>query len=236
MNNEFKARIEKIVSCSDTVKIFRLKFSDDNFSFLPGQFVMMSIPGFVDDNKNPIKRAYSIASSPLENGVLELCISLNPEGRLTPRLFMAKIGDELTISGPFGKFVLESPVNPGIIFIAGGTGIAATISMLRFTYANTKTENLLLFYSVKNPGSFPYKEELLDFQKQGLKLVISTSHPDQKWEFETGRITVTFPKYAREIEKDTQFYLCGSRAMVEDVIIMLEHEGFKKENVHKEEW
>ncbi len=235
---EVATKIAAIRTYSENLRVFRLTLPEGSgFSFVPGQFVMLSLPGLVDSSGRKVAKAYSIASSPSESGIIELCIAGYPEGALSPKLFQKEVGDEVIITGPYGMFQLRKPVQKGTVFIAGGTGLAPIMSMLRSLYAEGYKEKLWLFYSVSEPKLFMFKEELLGYERDNsLQLVVSTSNPDSSWQFEKGRVTETFPKHAAEISKDAQFYICGPPLMVTDTIKMLEQFGFKKENIHKEQW
>lgn len=241
---ELTTRVERITTYSEDLKVFKLKLPDgDDLSFTPGQFVMVSIPGLVDKNGRKIAKSYSIASSITENSHVEICVVKYSTGALSPSLFKAKEGDEVIITGPYGLFNLKSPVQKGTVFIAGGTGLAPLMSMLRSLYADGCKEPLWLFYSISDPGLFMFKEELLGYSSNnGLKLIVSTSNPDNSWKWENGRVTDTFPRYLQQLQPDgvsndsRQFYVCGPPIMVTDTVKMLEQLGFKKENIHKEQW
>lgn len=235
---QLPAKIESIKIYSDKLRVFSLKLpANSSFSFVPGQFVMLSLPGLVDSTGRKIAKSYSIASSPSERDVLELCIVNYPNGVLSTPLFRLRVGDELAVTGPYGMFKLKTPVKKGTVFIAGGAGLAPLISMLRSIYAEGYKEELWLFYSVSEPQLFMFKDELLSYSKKNnLRLVVSTSNPGSSREFEKGRVTDTFPKFAADISKEAQFYICGPPLMVADTIKILEQLGFRKENIHKEQW
>ncbi|MBI2549965.1 FAD-dependent oxidoreductase [Candidatus Woesearchaeota archaeon] len=235
---EVVTKIADIHAYSENLRVFGLTLPEGSgFSFVPGQFVMVSLPGLADANGRKIAKAYSIASSPSQSDLLELCIVSYPAGALSPKLFQKNIGDEVVVTGPYGVFQLKQPVLPGTVFIAGGTGIAPLMSMLRSLYSEGYDHQLQLFYSVGEPKLFLFKEELLSYEKNSnLQLVVSTSNHNESWQWEKGRVTETFPKHAAEISKDAQFYICGPPIMVTDTVKMLEQLGFKKENIHKEQW
>ncbi len=235
---QLPVKIESIKIYSDKLRVFSLQLPvNSGFSFVPGQFVMLSLPGLVDSTGRKITKAYSIASSPGDREILELCIVNYPNGVLSTPLFRLKVGDEAIVTGPYGVFKLKMPVQKGTIFIAGGTGIAPLISMLRLLYSEGYKEKLWLFYSISEQKLFMFKDELLGYVKSNnLKLIVSTSNSGSSLEFEKGRVTDTFPKFAADISKEAQFYICGPPLMVTDTVKMLDQLGFRKENIHKEQW
>src|SRR5215475_2577067 len=61
------------------------------FSFKAGQYATLG----VDHDGKRIERAYSIVSSPYEQGSLEFFIELVPKGELTPHLYKLHVGGEM---------------------------------------------------------------------------------------------------------------------------------------------
>lgn len=93
--------------------------------FEPGQFIEISPPGSAQ------RRAYSLANTSNWDGVAELFIRLRPGGLISEYLRAATVGDQLTVRGPQGGFGLrETGLRPRW-FVAGGTGLAPMLSMLR---------------------------------------------------------------------------------------------------------
>jgi dihydroorotate dehydrogenase electron transfer subunit len=122
-------RIESVKNESPTVKTFT--FSRE-FSFRPGQFVMVWIPG-VDE----IPMALSSGSS----------ITVQQVGDATTALFRKGVGDMLGIRGPFGN---GFPDTGRILAIAGGVGAAPLRPLVAAGKAScfllgARTGNELLF-------------------------------------------------------------------------------------------
>ncbi len=241
---QLSTTIERIGTYSEDLKVFRLKLPEGSgFSFTPGQFVMLSLPGLADSSGRKIAKAYSITSSPVQQGIVEVCVARFPTGALSVPLFKKQVGDEVIITGPYGVFQLKKSVRVGTVFIAGGTGLAPLMSMLRSLYTDGYKEKLWLFYSVGEPRLFLFKEELLSYEKNSnLRLVVSTSNHNEGWQWEKGRVTDTFPRFLQQLQlggipnESRQFYICGPPLMVTDTVKMLEQLGFRKENMHREQW
>ncbi|MFC2170934.1 oxidoreductase, partial [Calditrichota bacterium] len=83
----FKAEIINVIRLTDLEKLFQVRIIDDvereRFDFLPGQFVMVEVPGY---GEIPI----SISSSLSHKGFIELCI--RKVGLVTTVLHNAKRG------------------------------------------------------------------------------------------------------------------------------------------------
>ncbi|MBX6388333.1 MAG: 2Fe-2S iron-sulfur cluster binding domain-containing protein, partial [Frankia sp.] len=114
----------------DTVRLeLRLQPDDEGdpgSQFDPGQFVELQIPGQDD------RRAYSLANTGNWEGRLEFFIRLRPGGYFSGYLAeRARIGDPLLVHGPQGAFGLrETGLGPRW-FVAGGTGLAPLLAMVR---------------------------------------------------------------------------------------------------------
>jgi dihydroorotate dehydrogenase electron transfer subunit len=121
-----------IVRVKNETPLTKTFFFDPPFSFLPGQFVMVWVPG-VDE----VPMALSSESS----------ITVQKVGDATTALFGLKAGDRLGIRGPFGNGFTKSE---RILAIAGGVGAAPILPLARADCVMTlllgaRTETELLF-------------------------------------------------------------------------------------------
>lgn len=107
--------------------LISLEFETDRpFDFVAGQFVTVRYQNRA--------RAYSLASSP-SSETKELCIRRVPGGKLSPKLCdQLSVGDRITIRGPNGHLLLESPSSRDMAFFATGTGVAPLKSMIEFVF------------------------------------------------------------------------------------------------------
>ncbi|MBV8501649.1 MAG: 2Fe-2S iron-sulfur cluster binding domain-containing protein [Paucibacter sp.] len=92
--------------------------------YLPGQYVNVILaPG--------LRRAYSLAQAPREDGRLELLIRRVNGGAMSAYWFgSAQVNDLLRIEGPRGSFFLRDTAGADLVFLATGTGIAPFRAML----------------------------------------------------------------------------------------------------------
>lgn len=99
---------------------------DEPVEFVPGQYMGVRYRG--------TPRAYSLAQSPNADD-LEICVRRVPGGRLSSRLCTTlEPGEDLTVRGPGGDFVLQEPSTRDMVFLATGTGVAPLRSMIEYTF------------------------------------------------------------------------------------------------------
>src|SRR5579885_1687203 len=122
------ARLNAIVEETCETKSFLLEKVSTAIAFCPGQFV--NVTANVTPNTR-VRRAYSIASSPLESE-FRLTVKRMENGSLSTYLCdKAAVGDVVDVRGPYGIFTLEEKAAQSI-FIAGGSGIVPFRSMWRY--------------------------------------------------------------------------------------------------------
>ena len=85
-----RATVERIESLSYNVRGFRFKLIEPpTLEFKAGQFVILNVP----KNGAVVKRAYSIASPPYEQGILEFAIQHVEGGIASTYLWQLEEGD-----------------------------------------------------------------------------------------------------------------------------------------------
>ena len=118
--------IRKIVKESSDVKRFVLEFEDkeyaEQFDFLPGQFMEISMLGF---NEAP----FTFGSSSKVKHIFE--IAVRDVGMLTSELHRMKVGDEVGMRGPFGNgFPMKLIESRNLLLISGGCGFVPLRSVI----------------------------------------------------------------------------------------------------------
>lgn len=117
---------------------------DRPMGFNAGQYMRFRIPGH-----EGVDRTWSIASSPTEPQELEFQISnvaggVGTEGWL---FSTAAVGDQLELSGPYGRFVLRTWEDKPIVMLAAGTGLAPLASMVRHALTDGQYEGHITLYA-----------------------------------------------------------------------------------------
>jgi propane monooxygenase reductase component len=120
-----------------------------DFSFLPGQYVDVWVP------ESDARRSFSMANLP-GDGRIELIIKRYPGGRFSGLLDgEIAVGDELHFTGPYGAFHLRESDRP-ILMVAGGSGMAPILSLLRALAADGSDRRVRFFYGARTEQDLFY--------------------------------------------------------------------------------
>jgi sulfhydrogenase subunit gamma (sulfur reductase) len=118
------ATIEDVKTETEMEKVYTVRLpGGQNLGQVPGQFVMVSIPGV---GEAPI----SVMSSPSRTGeTFQLCI--RNAGDLTSIIHTLQAGDQVGIRGPFGRgFPVDAFKNRDILIVVGGLGLPPALSLI----------------------------------------------------------------------------------------------------------
>ena len=128
--------------------------------FLPGQFYLFEIPGAG-------RRAYSTANLPNGEGRLEFLIKRKPGGVGTGFL-MERLSPEasLHIEGPYGRGYLRGSSRP-IVAVAGGSGLAPMLSILRGALRRPSSERATLYFGVNETRDLFCLDDLVELARGG---------------------------------------------------------------------
>ncbi len=186
------------------------------FDFQSGQYVMI----YYKNAKGEIeqKHTFSIASSPLENGSIQLGIRVT--GPFTRGLSKMKEGDEIFVDGPYGNFTFKKEKHHDLVFLAGGVGITPFISALRYATLHQLPNKMTLLYSNRTFESALFLEEILELEKKNKNLRTLLSVTDEKFPYKaTGFINKRLsPEIIKNFIGHTHgktFFLCGPQKFME---------------------
>lgn len=213
-----------------TSRIVRLSL-DRDFAFEPGQSALLGRHG------QPDRRHYSIAVPPeiaRRDRMLEFLVRTERDGSIGPHLDGLHRDDLVDVEGPVGRFVLPSAFEKRpCLFVAGGTGIAPIRAML-MRASSVAGLGLSLAYSARSSREFAYLRELDAMRRDGLRLLLTaTREAPPSWKHDRGRLSQT--RLSTLIESpDTQCFVCGPPALVEDVPRLLMKLGIEERLIRTE--
>src|SRR5215210_1867021 len=107
------------------------------------------------------QRSYSIASAP-ESGRVELVVERLDDGEVSPYLAdELRAGDGLELRGPIGGwFAWDAEEGGPLLLVAGGSGIAPLMAMVRHRKAAGSDASVRLLYSSRSYEEVIFREEL----------------------------------------------------------------------------
>jgi NAD(P)H-flavin reductase len=217
----YQAEITNVYPLTKTEKLYQLQIIDPEerarFSFKPGQFVMLELPGIGE-------APFSISSSPIRHGDIELCI--RAVGNLTNFLTRSPRGTRVGISGPFGTdFPVEQMQGHDIMLIAGGLGLVPLRAPIFAVLENrSRYGNIDIIYGARNPAELLFTYQYDMWRQFDIDLNIIVDQGDASWNGPVGRITSILEdriKAAENIGKNTYAIVCGPPVMFKFVCDML---------------
>jgi len=185
------------------------------------------------------ERSYSIASAP-EDGRLALVVERLEDGEVSPYLTdELRVGDGLELRGPIGGwFTWEAKEGGPLLLVAGGSGIAPLMAMIRHRAAAHSDAPTRLLYSSRSREETIYAEELDRFAAEDGALevfhTLTRSQPSG-WTGYSRRIDremleeVAWPPGERPL-----VYVCGPTPLVETVATALVQLGHDPNRIKTE--
>ena len=108
------------------------------------------------------QRSYSVASSPLDRGVIELTIDRLADGEVSPYFHDVVVeGDQVEVRGPFTSYFVWRGERP-VLLIGGGSGVVPLMAMLRHRRRTEPDSPMRLVYSVRTAADVIFADELGD--------------------------------------------------------------------------
>ncbi|MBY4568976.1 oxidoreductase [Gordonia sihwensis] len=214
---EFSATVVGLERLSPTTMRLSVEIPNrSELAFLPGQYVNIDVPGTDDGSGSPVRRSYSFANGPHEDTLVFL-VKLTPGGAMSTYLTdRASTGDLLTLRGPHGSFFLRESMRPALL-LAGGTGLAPILAILRKLRHDGSARRIHLIYGVSTDDDLVETETLDRMQSEvaGFTWDHCVSDPGSSAANKGYVTSLIAPRHL--YGGDVATYLCGPPPMVESV-------------------
>jgi NAD(P)H-flavin reductase len=219
----YKAEITNVYPLTGMEKLYQIQLVDqrerEHFVFRPGQFVMLELPGIGE-------APFSITSSPLRHGDLELCI--RAVGNMTRFLDRVERGTRVGVSGPFGThFPVEKMEGEDVLLIAGGLGIAPLRSpILAILETRSRYGQVDIIYGARRPSELLFGYEYAMWRQFDVGLDIIVDQVEEGWQGPVGRITEILKEriatgHPDRFRQRTSAIVCGPPVMFRFVCDLL---------------
>ncbi len=213
--NNYEAKLIGRERMAGDVGIFRFE-RPTAYDYAAGQYCLLSVPpmGFQDDRG--LRRAFSIASSPLEKDLLIVTKLSNSAMKQT--MAEMPLGTVVTLTSAMGALVLPKETGTPLAFLAGGIGITPFRSMCRYAADARSGHTVTLFYSSKTPEETPFLEELMHIPEENKNVVVAvtmTRAPEdpKAWSGPRGRLSAEMIKEHLSAWERAFYYVAGPPAM-----------------------
>jgi ferredoxin-NADP reductase len=183
----------------------------------PGQHVDIRLTA---DDGYQAQRSYSVASEP-ETACLMLTVELIEGGEVSPYLTSdVRPSDKFELRGPIGGYFVWTVAIGGPLFlVAGGSGIAPLMSMLRYRAAAKSTTPAVLLYSSRTFEDIIYREELdqMAARNDGLTVIYTlTRRQPPGWTGASRRIDRSMlASVGPSVKTRPKIFICGPTSLVE---------------------
>jgi len=214
---------------SENKEVAYLTFeSEEKISFQAGQFMML-------DN-GEIKRAYSIASSPLDEDISFYVKKASENGMSKYLVEDIQIGDNISFMGPFGHMILEESKN--YLLISTWSGLAPILSIYRTLLKQWNYKKIVNLYWERYENTMvpAILEEMKSYENENVKNYFHLSREEKDW-FWKWYVENSLEKAISFLwTDDLNVYICWKPVMVDETIEKLEKLWVKKENIKFEKF
>lgn len=214
---DYDAKLISRETLAGDVAIFRFE-KPEGFQFVAGQYCLLTVPDAGFHDEHGLRRAFSLASSPLEKDLL--IVTKLSGSAFKKTLAEMTPGTTVTLGQAMGSLVLPQATTTPLAFLAGGIGITPFRSMCRFA-ADAKTgHNISLFYSSRAPGETPFLDELQRMGEEhgqiGVFITMTRAPEDPKiWSGLRGRLSADTIKERCPAWESALYYIAGPPAMAD---------------------
>ncbi len=242
MSNLYEEKVLSVHHWNDTLFSFKTT-RNPGLRFITGQFVMIGL----EINGRPLLRAYSIASPHYEDHLEFYSIKV-PNGPLTSHLQHLKVGDTLLVGKKPTGTLIKDNLLPGknLYLLSTGTGLAPFMSTIRDPEYYDAFERIIVTHGVRECSELGYHDLITQelphnefFGEQVQKQL--TYYPTVTREafrnqgrltdlIESGKLFADIGLPALNPETDRAM-LCGSPAMLKDLVEILDKRGFTEGNM-----
>ena len=239
----YHVTLTDIRSLTPSVKHYTFEFDGSiPFHFKPGQYAQVQVP----KGEGTINKPYSIASSPMLDGAIELCIKRVEGGYVSTYFDHLSGGESFTIRGPLGRFYLKEPVDSDILFLATGTGVVPFRSMLHglfplggeqagwVPYGKVGQRTISLLLGIRYEEEILYEAEFRQMAERypQFHFIPIISRP-KKWQGATGYVQDHLKGHLAD-PAGKEVYVCGLLPMIESCRTVLKGMGFERTQLHYE--
>lgn len=219
-----------VVDETHDTKTFRLAFTvpdiKEKFSFLPGQFNMLTVFGI---GEAPI----SISSDHNQKDYFEHTV--RKVGNVTKAMFRLDKGDALWARGPYGRgWPLELAQGKNVLIVAGGIGLAPLRPFIYCLLKDRKKYGKVeVLYGARTPLDALFADQWEEWNAaEGVTFrpTVDGVPPGVNWDYNVGLVTRLF-ETMDSVPHNTLAVMCGPEIMMKFAVQGLLTKGFDPKDI-----
>ncbi|MGV8892145.1 MAG: 2Fe-2S iron-sulfur cluster-binding protein [Burkholderiaceae bacterium] len=220
-------RVAAIEDATHDIKHIRLTIDGgDPFAFTAGQYARLTFP-------EAPTRDYSMASGPGERE-LEFHIRQVPGGAATQCIHaLLKLGDPVSVEGPFGSSYLREQHAGPILCVAGGSGLAPIKGIVEAALAHGMRQPIHVYFGARSERDLYLVDHFEGLAQRHPNLtftpVLSDAPLGARWR--TGFVTDAVAKDLQDLD-GWKAYVAGPPPMVEAAMQIGTERGLRPEDLH----
>jgi ferredoxin-NAD(P)+ reductase (naphthalene dioxygenase ferredoxin-specific) len=220
-----KATVQRVEPLADDIRRVVLALARP-IVFSPGQHARL-------DFGSQLARPYSMAGTAAER-LLEFHIRILPGGRASAHVGgVLKAGDAVRVSGPLGSAYLRQRHAGPMLCVAGGTGLAPILSIVRGAVAQGMRNAIHVYVGARSSREVYGLAELAELQRSHPALslnVVVASGAEQRGQ-RRGLVTEAIARDLGSLD-GWAAYLCGSPPMVEAAAVLARQKGIAPARIY----
>ncbi len=219
-------RVVAIDDATHDIKRVRLACDGKPLAFTAGQYARLTFPGAPT-------RDYSMANGPDERE-LEFHIRHVPGGSASWRIHaLVKLGDHVTVEGPFGSSYLREQHAGPVLCVAGGSGLAPIKGIVETALAHGMRQPIHVYFGTRGARDLYLVEHFEDLARRHANLtftpVLSNASSDARRRI--GFVTDAVSQDLQDFD-GWKAYVAGPPAMVEAAMQVSAARGLRPEDLH----
>ena len=220
-----KAAVVAVEDATHDIKRVTLKPAKP-LEYSPGQYVTLQF------DREHI-RPYSMAGLDSDD-VLEFHVRMVPDGRVSGYIANTlKVGDSVRVTGPLGTAYLRRKHEGPMLCVAGGTGLAPVLSIVRGALEGGMNNPIHVYFGVRAQSDIYCTQALEQLQARypNLEVHVVVTVGDVAGSQRSGLVTDAVDQDWSSLE-GFRVYLCGSPPMVDAATLLVTRKGVSAEHVY----
>ncbi len=218
---DFAGVVSRIENLTPTIKGIWIRLDNaETLDFQAGQYVNLQLPEHIG------VRAFSLANPPSAGSEIELNIRIVPGGAGTSWIHNTlRAGDQVSLTGPYGRFYVRKSAGLPSLFMAGGSGLSSPRSMLLDLLEDGADQPIALVYGARNRDELYYHQEFLDLAARHPHFTYVPALSDEPagsdWSGFRGYVHEAAKAHFNNDFRGRKAYLCGPPIMIDACITTL---------------